>query len=177
MRFQDFEKSTKMLSSWLNKKLSDSQLELMFDDLQFIPGEAFEDICKTIMRSKAPNTAFPSVNELLGGWESWQKSHSDRVLKDVKTWCEACKGVGYFAVGYAPNGFGGLYKGQVSCSECRNETSDGIIRLSLKEISRRGWTIDEKDQPVSPIGEGDRPRYLKPLVEQAFYESKKWEEM
>lgn len=178
MRMQDFEKSTRMLSSWLNKKMTDSQLELMFDELQFIPGEAFEDICKTIMRSKAPNTAFPSVNELLGGWESWQKSHSDRVVKEVRTPCKACKGVGYWIVGYAKASHGGRYKGQVNCAECSNNPGGGIIRFRLDEIKRRGWTIDEDDQPLSPFGEDDKVRNVWPVVEKSFYEPEKhWEDV
>ena len=175
MRSQDFERNIKMLSSWLNKKLSDTQLDLMFEDLKFIPDEAFEDICKTIMRSKAPNTALPSVNELLGGCESWQKSHSDRVVKEARTACKACKGVGYWIVGYAKAWHGGRYKGQVDCAECSNNPGGGIIRLRLDEIKRRGWTIDEDDQPLSPFGGDDKVRNVWPVVERSFYDADRYE--
>lgn len=177
MRFQDFEINIKMLSSWLNKKLSDAQLELMFDDLQHVPGEAFTDICGDVRRSKAPNTAFPSVNDFMISWDSWQKAHSDKIIRDERVWCEACKAVGYFIVGYAPNGSGGLYKGQVNCAACSNNQGQGIIRLSIAEIERRGWSIDENDQPVTPIGEGDRKRNLRPLVDWAFHDPREWEEV
>jgi hypothetical protein len=177
MRFQDFETNIKMLSSWLNKKLTDAQLEVMFDDLQHIPGEAFNEICGSVRRSKAPNTAFPSINDFLMSWESWQKGNIDRMVRDEKEPCQECHGVGYFIVGYASNGFGGKHKGWVNCATCKNNPGMGIIRLALAEIYKRGWTVEAGDQPVSPIGGIESKRNVYPVVERSFHEPREWREV
>ena len=67
-------------------------------ELQHIPADAFEQICKNRIRNSPPNPSqFPTIQSLLEDWQGWVTTNPDRIDSRYSN-CPECLGYGGYVV-------------------------------------------------------------------------------
>jgi hypothetical protein len=84
------------LEKWHKKELSEDQHDMFFRLLETIKDVAFPDIVeKWVKYSKPMPGHFPTVNDILELWYSWQQDHSELFEPGTRPGCDQCLGRGW----------------------------------------------------------------------------------
>ena len=121
MNLVSFSENTKRLSDWFGKRLTESQLDLMFDRLKNVPGEAYVDIVGEYIDNSKPTPGnFPNPKDVLSKYWFWRKDHPEKVRAFEKQECSDCMGSGLLVVKYMDESVGYIVEAIVRCASCRN---------------------------------------------------------
>jgi hypothetical protein len=148
------------LSSWYNKKLTESQLETWYDRVGHVPNEAFRDIVSYAIDTQR---YFPSPQWFVDQWNEWRRLNPQRIAsqQEPEVWCDECEGDGCIRAwrkGQKPFLVNGKPKDSwymmfLPCAECRNWRrefptvgSDRPKKFWTKaQVLERGWKLKDPD--------------------------------
>jgi len=122
MDSQDFYLGIKTLSEWFNKKLTDTQQDIIFKSVKFIPQKAWDDIIEIYTkRSKPLPSNFPTPEDIVSKWYIWRNENPELVRKSFDpAECDECHGRGLLWYRFKYEPLDGVYEESVRCADCGN---------------------------------------------------------
>ena len=96
MLWPTYEANITNLENYHKKDLNQEQHDLYFRMLQNMDDNAFPDVLEKWIRANKPMPGhFPTVNDLLSLYYTWQHEHAEVFEKGIKIPCEGCFGKGW----------------------------------------------------------------------------------
>jgi len=122
MDSQDFYNGIKTLYDWFNKQLTDTQEDIIYHTIKFIPDKAWNDIVERYTKKFKPMPSqFPTPEDIVSQWYVWRKENPEFIQKSFEpTECDECYGKGLVWYKYLYEPLQMVYEGSVRCSQCDN---------------------------------------------------------
>jgi len=122
MDSQDFYSGIKTLGDWFNKKLTDTQTDIVFKSVKFIPDKAWNDIVERYTKKSKPIPSnFPTPDEIVKAWYIWRNENPELIRKSFDpVECEECHGRGLLWCKFLYEPLNQIYEESVRCASCGN---------------------------------------------------------
>jgi hypothetical protein len=138
MLWPTYETNIANLENYHKKDLNQEQHDLYFRMLQNIDDNSFSDIIDKWIKGARPMPGqFPTINDLLALYYSWQSEHPEVFKKGIKIACKECFGKGWLWFRHPdprdpdppdPNAVV-MYEAIVGCEKCKGFKIDvGPVR-------------------------------------------------
>lgn len=107
------------LEKWHKKELSEEQHDMFFRLLERIKDTAFPDIVQKWIRYSKPMPGhFPTINDLMELWYSWQQDHPELFEKGIRPGCDQCFGRGWLWFKKPDSETDIAYEHIIGCATC-----------------------------------------------------------
>jgi len=142
MQWSDFEKNTQMLADWYKQTFSPQQMDIMYQEIKYIPAVAYKDIIKNLIKKQR---ARPTIADIKDGYLQWRASNPDKTMPYAQTYCLDCHGKGLLWTKEFNKKLGREYTNVYRCAACtnwRSVTSEKLPDLLRADAEKLGIKIE-----------------------------------
>ena len=122
MDLQDFYNGIRTLGDWFGKKLTDTQQDIIFKSVKFIPDRAWGEMVERYTKKQKPMPSnFPTPEDIINQWYIWRNENPELTAKEIEPVpCDDClsRGLLWYRSVYEP--LAKTYESLARCAGCEN---------------------------------------------------------